>query len=102
MGKNDHSGFRLRLVARILAVWHLCKVEGRFFENEIIFEAREDVVDGGYTAHAPGYGIHSQGGTADELRAMVRAAVSCWFDDSMEVPKIGRVHFGRDEVLAAL
>jgi len=29
--------------------------------SEIIFEVREDEADGGYTASALGYGIHTQG-----------------------------------------
>jgi predicted RNase H-like HicB family nuclease len=68
--------------------------------GEIIFEVREDEVDGGYTAHALGYGIHTQGDTVEELRAMVKNAVRCYFDETMEAPKIIRLHFVRDEVLA--
>jgi predicted RNase H-like HicB family nuclease len=67
--------------------------------SEIIFEVREDEVDGGYTASALGYGIHTQGETLEELRAMVKDAVYCYFDKSMESPKIIRLHFVRDEVL---
>jgi hypothetical protein len=37
----------------------------------------------------------------EELRAMVKGAVRCYFDESMEAPKIIRLHFVRDEVLAA-
>jgi predicted RNase H-like HicB family nuclease len=68
--------------------------------SEIIFEMREDEVDGGFTASALGYGIHTQGNTVEELRAMVKDAVRCYFDESMEAPKIIRLHFVRDEVLA--
>ena len=68
--------------------------------SEIIFEVREDEVDGGYTANALGYGIHTQGDTVEELRAMVKDAVRCYFDETMEAPKIIRLHFVRDEVLA--
>ena len=50
--------------------------------NEIIFEVREDEVDGGYTT-ALGYGIDTQGNTVEELRAMVKDAVNCYFDESM-------------------
>jgi predicted RNase H-like HicB family nuclease len=67
--------------------------------SEIIFEVREDEVDGGYTAHALGYGIHTQGETLEELRTMVKDAVACYFDDTMQHPKIIRLHFVRDEVL---
>jgi predicted RNase H-like HicB family nuclease len=68
--------------------------------SEIIFEVREDEVDGGYTAHALGYGIHTQGETVEELRAMVKDAVRCSIDYGIEALKIIRLHFVRDEVLA--
>ena len=68
--------------------------------SEIIFEVREDETDGGYTASALGYGIHTQGETLEELRAMAKDAVHCYFDESMETPKIIRLHIVRDEVLA--
>jgi predicted RNase H-like HicB family nuclease len=67
--------------------------------SEITFEVREDEVDGGYTASALGYGIHTQGDTVEELRAMVKDAVKCYFDESTPSPKIIRLHFVRDEVL---
>jgi predicted RNase H-like HicB family nuclease len=69
--------------------------------KEIIFEVREDEADGGYTAHALGYGINTQGETLEELRAMVKDAVECYFDETMAIPKVIRLHFVRDEVLAA-
>jgi predicted RNase H-like HicB family nuclease len=67
--------------------------------SEIIFEVREDEVDGGYIASALGYGIHTQGETLEDLRTMVRDAVSCYFDEAMTAPRIIRLHFVRDEVL---
>lgn len=67
--------------------------------SEIIFEGREDEVDGGYTTAALGYGIHTQGNTLEELRAMVKDAVNCYFDESTPSPKIIRLHFVRDEIL---
>ena len=67
--------------------------------TEIIFEVREDDVDGGYVASALGYGIHTQGDTLAELRIMVKDAVNCYFDETMEAPKIIRLHFVRDELL---
>jgi len=66
---------------------------------EVIFEVCEDEVDGGYNASALGVGIHTQGGTLDELRANVKEAVDCYYDETMESPKIIRLHFVRDEVL---
>jgi predicted RNase H-like HicB family nuclease len=67
--------------------------------SEIIFEVREDEVDGGFTASALGYGIHTQGDSVEELRTMVKEAVNCYFDESMDRPKIIRLHFVRDEIL---
>ena len=67
--------------------------------SEIIFEVREDEVDGGFTASALGYGIHAQGDSVEELRTMVKEAVNCYFDESMDRPKIIRLHFVRDEIL---
>ena len=69
--------------------------------KEIIFEVRGDEVDGGYTANALGYGIHTQGNTLEELRAMVKDAVNCYCDETMEAPKIIRLHFVREEIMAA-
>ena len=54
--------------------------------REIIFEVREDEADGGYVACAVGHGIHTQAETLDVLRANVRDAVACHFDD--QVPTI--------------
>jgi predicted RNase H-like HicB family nuclease len=68
--------------------------------KEIIFEVREDEIDGGYTANALGYGIHTQGETLEELRTMVRDAVDCYFDENDSTARIIRLLFVRDEVLA--
>lgn len=59
--------------------------------SEIIFEVRQDEVDGSFTASALGYGIHTQGETVEEVRAMVKDAVRCYFDETMEEPKIIRI-----------
>ena len=69
--------------------------------SEIIFEVGEDEVDGGYWARALGHSIYTQGETWDDLRAMVKDAVECFFENAAERPKIIRLHFVRDEVLAA-
>mgnify|MGYP001035779271 CR=1 FL=1 len=68
--------------------------------KEIIFEVHEDEVDGGYTASALGVGIHTQGETLEELRANVKEAVGCYFDETTDAPALIRLHFVRDEVLA--
>jgi predicted RNase H-like HicB family nuclease len=70
--------------------------------SEIIFEVQEDAVDGGFVATALGHAIATQAETLDDLRAMVRDAVRCHFGDGAPgpMPKIIRLHFVRDEVLA--
>ena len=70
--------------------------------SEIIFEVREDEVDGGYVATALGHGIATQGETVGELRGMVRDAVRCHFGDGVPgpMPSIIRLHSVRDEALA--
>ncbi len=69
--------------------------------SEIIFEVTEDETDGGYSASALGYGIHTQGDSLDDIRTNVREAVECYFDDSMSRPRLIRLHFVRDELLVA-
>ena len=64
--------------------------------SEIIFEVTEDEADGGYTASALGYGIHTQGDSLEDIRRNVREAVDCFYDDSMARPEIIRLHFERD------
>ena len=70
--------------------------------TEIIFEVSEDEADGGYVAAALGHAIATQGETVEELREMVRDAVRCHFGDDAAgpMPKIIRLHFVRDEVIA--
>jgi len=68
--------------------------------SEIIFEVSENEIDGGYVASALGYGIHTDGDTLDELRRNVKEAVGCYFDETMKLPGVIRLHFVRDEVFA--
>ena len=68
--------------------------------KELFFEVSEDMVDGGFTASALGYGIHTQGDTTDELRRNIKDAVECYFDKTEDIPRIIRLHFVRDEVMA--
>ena len=65
---------------------------------ESVFEVTEDDVDGGYSARAVGYGIHTQGDSVEEIRTNVREAVDCYFDDDIPRPKSARLRFVRDEV----
>lgn len=70
--------------------------------KEIIFEVREDEIDGGYTASALGHDVFTEGDTLEQLRANVREAVQCHFGDGVPgpMPQVIRLHFVRDEVLA--
>ena len=66
----------------------------------MIFEVSEDELEGGYTARALGYSIFTEADTIDELRENVREATDAFFDETMETPKVIRLHFVRDELLA--
>ncbi len=66
---------------------------------EIIF-AVEEAPEGGYTASALGYAIHTQADSLPELREMVRDAVRCHFEDG-DGPSVIRLHIVKDEVLPA-
>lgn len=66
--------------------------------DEIIF-AVEESPEGGYEARALSAPIFTEADSLDELRAMVRDAVECHFDEG-ERPRIIRLHFVRDELIA--
>ena len=65
---------------------------------EIVFVV-DEAPEGGFTARAVGESIFTEAGTLDELRANVRAAVQCHFDEG-QAPKVIRLHIVRDEILA--
>ena len=67
--------------------------------NEIIFLVSE-APEGGYEARALSASIYTEADTLEELKSMVRDAVACHFEDS-ERPKIIRLHYVREEVIAA-
>ncbi len=66
--------------------------------NELIFLV-EEAPEGGYTARALGESIFTEADTLEELHAGVRDAVQCHFDADHR-PRIIRLHFVREEVLA--
>lgn len=68
-------------------------------DNEIIFIVNESP-EGGYEARALAQAIFTDADTLDELRAMVKDAVTCHFEEDRR-PKIIRLHFVREEILAA-
>lgn len=67
--------------------------------NELIFIV-EEAPEGGYVARALGESIFTEADDAEELREQVRAAVRCHFAEG-ERPQIIRLHFTREEVIAA-
>ena len=67
--------------------------------SEIIFLV-ENALEGGYTARALGESIFTEGDDLDELRSNIRDAVDCHFEEDVK-PKVIRLHFVSEEVLAA-
>ena len=67
--------------------------------QEVIFLV-EEAPEGGFTARALGESIFTEADTLADLRNQVRDAVRCHFDEG-NAPKIIRLHFVREEVLAA-
>ena len=66
--------------------------------SEIIFVV-EEAPEGGLIARCVGESIFTQADSIDELHARVRDAVRCHFDEG-KAPKLIRLHFVRDEVIA--
>ncbi len=67
--------------------------------SEIVFVV-EEAPEGGYLARAVGSSIHTQAESLDDLREKLRDAVRCHFDEGA-APRLIRLHFVRDEVIAA-
>jgi hypothetical protein len=68
-------------------------------QSEIIFSVQESP-EGGYEARALGFSIFTQADSLDELKTMVRDAVSCHFDADSK-PNVIRLHLAKDEVISA-
>lgn len=67
--------------------------------KEIIFIIEESL-DGGYEAKALGHSIFTEAETLEELHENVRDASRCHFGEK-EMPKVIRLHFVKEEVIAA-
>ncbi|GAB4412889.1 MAG: 2-oxoisovalerate dehydrogenase E1 subunit beta [Anaerolineales bacterium] len=67
--------------------------------KEVIFLV-EEAPEGGYTARALGYPIFTEADTWDELKAAIRDAVKCHFDEP-DMPDLIRMHIVREEVMVA-
>ncbi len=68
--------------------------------SEIVFLIEEDI-ENGYIARAIGEAIFTEADSLDELRSNIREAVQCHFVEDDKKPKIIRLHFVREEVLAS-
>ena len=67
--------------------------------TEIIFVVEESL-DGGFEAKAVGYAIFTEGDSIKELKENIIEAVDCHFDPENK-PKIIRLHYIKEEVIAA-
>lgn len=68
--------------------------------SEIVFLVEQDP-EGGFTARALGVSIFTDGDTFDALKENVRDAVRCHFDEASQRPSVIRLHWLREEVIAA-
>ena len=66
--------------------------------NEILFVVEEDP-EGGYVARALGESIITEADDLGQLYERVRDAVRCHFEED-KVPRIIRLHFTKEEVIA--
>lgn len=67
--------------------------------SEIVFVV-EIAPEGGFTARALGESIVTEADTEAQLRIAIQDAVHCHFDEG-KMPKVIRMHFVRDELMAA-
>ena len=67
--------------------------------KEIIFSI-EEAPEGGYTARALGHSIFTEADDMAAIHEKVKEAVRCHFEEQ-ERPKVIRLHFSKEEVIAA-
>ena len=67
--------------------------------SELVFLV-EEAPEGGYTARALGESIFTEADDWDTLKRNVLDAVACHYADRANVPKVIRLHWVKDEVLA--
>jgi hypothetical protein len=66
--------------------------------KEVIFLVEESA-EGGYEARALGYSIFTESDSLEDLKAAVRDAVRCHFEEK-DLPLMIRLHYVKDEVIA--
>ncbi len=67
--------------------------------SELVFLVEEDP-EGGYTARALGQSIFTQAETMEDLAEQIRDAVRCHFDRKEDMPRVIRLHYVKDVVIA--
>lgn len=67
--------------------------------DEIIFVV-EEAPEGGYSARALGVSIFAEADDLEALQTELRDAVLCHYEDESERPRMIRLHFVRDRLLA--
>lgn len=65
--------------------------------SELIFLV-EEAQEGGYLAKALGASIFTEGDTYEEIKELIKDAVTCHYEEG-HAPKIIRIHFVKEEVL---
>lgn len=68
--------------------------------EEIIFIVKESP-EGGFEAEALGHSIYTEADDSAQLKEKVKDAVACHFEDDDARPKIIRLHYVKDEIVAA-
>lgn len=67
--------------------------------TEIVFVV-EEAPEGGFMARSVDHAIFTEADSMEDLHGQVRDAVRCHFDAG-DVPRLIRLHYVRDEVIAA-
>ncbi len=68
-------------------------------DSENIFVVEESS-EGGFEARALAYSIYTQADTLEQLKTMIRDAVSCHFEPENK-PRVIRLHLVKDGVIPA-
>ena len=75
----------------------LIQCQGMSEKTEVLFVV-EQAAEGGFVARGVGAEIVTEADTLDELRANIKEAVDCHFDEG-QGPRLVHLHFVRDQVL---
>jgi hypothetical protein len=67
--------------------------------DEIIFIV-EEAAEGGFTAHALEASIFTEAGDLQSLGVQARDAVLCHYGDRADRPRMIRLHYTRDDLIA--